>query len=168
MYFKNDLIKIWFQERLLVFSQRMKYTLQQQSILASEGNIKINAVAGSGKTTTMIEYAKTKPPKSKILYLAFNKSVKIEAEQKFSKHKLTNVRIETAHSLAFRNIVAPVIRRLCFRIFIMSLLATKNVGKEKLNKVRVLEECDATPMHKEKDLDLKKILSLKSCLSKAG
>ena len=106
MYFKNDLIKIWFQETLLVFSQRMKYTLQQQSILASEGNIKINAVAGSGKTTTMIEYAKTKPPKSKILYLAFNKSVKIEAEQKFSKHKLTNVRIETAHSLAFRNIVA--------------------------------------------------------------
>ena len=55
----------------------MKYTLQQQSILASEGNIKINAVAGSGKTTTMIEYAKTKPPKSKILYLAFNKSVKM-------------------------------------------------------------------------------------------
>lgn len=106
MYFKNDLIKIWFQETLLVFSQDMKYTLQQQSILASEGNIKINAVAGSGKTTTMIEYAKTKPPESKILYLAFNKSVKIEAEQKFSKHKLMNVRIETAHSLAFRNIVA--------------------------------------------------------------
>jgi F-box protein 18 (helicase) len=84
----------------------MKFTLQQQTILASEGNIKINAVAGSGKTTTVIEYAKTKPAPAKILYLAFNKSVKLEAEQKFAQHKLMNVRIETAHSLAFRHIVA--------------------------------------------------------------
>lgn len=83
----------------------MNLTLQQQTILASEGNIKINAVAGSGKTTTIIEYAKTRPAHAKILYLAFNKSVKLEAEHKFTKHKLTNVRIETAHSLAFRNIV---------------------------------------------------------------
>ena len=82
----------------------MKFTLQQQTILASEGNIKINAVAGSGKTTTVIEYAKTKPAHAKILYLAFNKSVKLEAEQKFAQHKLLTVRIETAHSLAFRHI----------------------------------------------------------------
>ena len=95
-----------FQETLLVFSHYMKFTLQQQTILASEGNIKINAVAGSGKTTTVIEYAKAKPAHAKILYLAFNKSVKLEAEQKFAQHKLTNVRIETAHSLAYRNIVA--------------------------------------------------------------
>jgi superfamily I DNA/RNA helicase len=84
----------------------MNLTLQQQTIIASKGNIKINAVAGSGKTTTIIEYAKTRPISAKILYLAFNKSVKLEAEHKFAQHRLSNVRIETAHSLAYRQIVA--------------------------------------------------------------
>jgi superfamily I DNA/RNA helicase len=83
----------------------MKLTKEQEKILASEGNIKINAVAGSGKTTTVVEYAKTRPSNSSILYLAFNKSVKLEAELKFAKYNLKNVTIETAHSLAFRHIV---------------------------------------------------------------
>jgi superfamily II DNA or RNA helicase len=50
----------------------------------------INAVAGSGKTTTLIEYARTRPVNSKILYLAFNKTVKTEAIQKFNKAELKN------------------------------------------------------------------------------
>ena len=83
----------------------MKLTQEQQDILQSEGNIKINAVAGSGKTTTVIEYAKTRPKNSRILYLAFNKTVKQEAQQKFRKHHLNNVRVETAHSLAYASVV---------------------------------------------------------------
>lgn len=83
----------------------MKLTDEQQAIIASSGNIRINAVAGSGKTTTIIEYARTRPKKSKILYLAFNKSVKLEAAKKFEKLGLTNVRVETAHSLAYKHIV---------------------------------------------------------------
>ena len=83
----------------------MKLTQEQIDIIKSKGNIKINAVAGSGKTTTIIEYAKTRPKNSRILYLAFNKSVKIEAEKKFRDKKLSNVQVETAHSLAFRYIV---------------------------------------------------------------
>ncbi len=83
----------------------MELTPQQQAIIASNGNIKINAVAGSGKTTTVIEYAKTRPANSKILYVAFNKSVKIEAEKKFKEKKLYNTKVETAHSLAFKYIV---------------------------------------------------------------
>lgn len=83
----------------------MKLTEEQQAILASEGNIKINAVAGSGKTTTIIEYAKTRPKNSRILYLAFNKSVKLEAIKKFKEKGLHNVTVETAHSLAYKNIV---------------------------------------------------------------
>ena len=39
----------------------MELTFEQYDIINSMGNIKINAVAGSGKTTTMIEYAKTRP-----------------------------------------------------------------------------------------------------------
>ena len=54
----------------------MQLTPQQLSIIATTGNIKINAVAGSGKTSTIIAFAKSKPNSAKILYLAFNKSVK--------------------------------------------------------------------------------------------
>lgn len=83
----------------------MKLTPEQHSIITSTGNIKINAVAGSGKTTTIIEYARTRPKGSKILYLAFNKSVKLEAQKRFADLALDNVKVETAHSLAYKQIV---------------------------------------------------------------
>ena len=83
----------------------MELTKEQYDIIHSTGNIKINAVAGSGKTTTIIEYAKARPKHSKILYLAFNKSVKLEATKKFAEKGLDNVKAETAHSLAYKHIV---------------------------------------------------------------
>ncbi len=83
----------------------MQLSGEQLDIINSTGNIKINAVAGSGKTTTIIEYARSRPHSSRILYLAFNKSVKLEATRKFSALKLYNVRVETAHSLAYKCIV---------------------------------------------------------------
>lgn len=83
----------------------MNLTPEQHLIINSRGNIKINAVAGSGKTTTIVEYAKTRPKNSKILYLAFNKSVKLEAIKKFEKEGLKNVKVETAHSLAYKHII---------------------------------------------------------------
>lgn len=83
----------------------MQLTAEQQAVLSTNQNVVINAVAGSGKTTTLIEYAKTRPPGSKILYLAFNKTVKTEAIQKFAAAGAGNVKVETAHSLAFDHIV---------------------------------------------------------------
>lgn len=83
----------------------MKLTPEQEAIIQSSGNIKINAVAGSGKTTTVIAYAKTRPENSKILYLAFNKSVRIEAAKKMLAQGLHNVKVETAHSLAYKQVV---------------------------------------------------------------
>ncbi len=83
----------------------MQLTSEQLNILSTNENLVINAVAGSGKTTTLIEYAKTRNAGSKILYLAFNRSVKLEAEQKFAAAGVTNVKVETAHSLAFDHIV---------------------------------------------------------------
>ena len=79
-------------------------TEEQTAIIKSTGNIKINAVAGSGKTTTLMEYAIARPGQ-RILYLAFNRTVKLEAEKKFAEKKVPNVRVETAHSLAFSGIV---------------------------------------------------------------
>lgn len=86
-------------------SEGIKLTEEQIAIIQTEGNITINAVAGSGKTTTIIEYAATRPKTSRILYLAFNRSVKLEAEKKFSARKLSNVKVETAHSLAYRHMM---------------------------------------------------------------
>jgi superfamily I DNA/RNA helicase len=83
----------------------MKLTQEQWDIINSSGNIKINAVAGSGKTTTVIEYAKTRPKTARILYLAFNRSVKSEAKKKFEEKGMLNVKVETAHSLAHKNVV---------------------------------------------------------------
>jgi hypothetical protein len=83
----------------------MELTRQQTDILNATGNIRINAVAGSGKTTTVIEYARRIPKNKTILYLAFNKSVRLEAQQRFQACGLTNVRIETAHSLAYSHVV---------------------------------------------------------------
>jgi len=83
----------------------MELTQEQYDIINSTGNIKINAVAGSGKTTTIVEYAIARPKGSKILYLAFNKSVKLDAIKKFISKGLDNVQVETAHSLAYRSIV---------------------------------------------------------------
>lgn len=82
----------------------MKLTNEQTSIVASQGNIKINAVAGSGKTTTLLAYAQAHP-QDKILYLAFNRSVKLEAIRKFTEAGCNHVKIETAHSLAHRVVV---------------------------------------------------------------
>ena len=83
----------------------MNLTSEQVAIIGSIGDIKINAVAGSGKTTTIIEYAWAQPKTARILYLAFNRSVKIEAEKRFLDKGLLNVKVETAHSLAFKNVV---------------------------------------------------------------
>ncbi|MCW3107936.1 MAG: ATP-dependent helicase [Segetibacter sp.] len=83
----------------------MQLTTEQYDIIHSTGNIKINAVAGSGKTTTIIEYAKARPANSKILYLAFNKTVKLEAKKKFAEKGMHNAQVETAHSLAYKHIV---------------------------------------------------------------
>jgi superfamily I DNA/RNA helicase len=91
----------------------MELTKEQYDILNSTGNIKINAVAGSGKTTTIIEYAKTRPKDSKILYLAFNKSVKLEAAKRFQAKGLYNVSVETAHSLAYEHIVRRSKYKIC-------------------------------------------------------
>ena len=60
----------------------MLLTAEQEEIVNSSlDSFKINAVAGSGKTTTLLEYAK-KNSHLKILYLAYNKSLQIELQEK--------------------------------------------------------------------------------------
>jgi F-box protein 18 (helicase) len=55
------------------------------------------AFAGTGKTSTLVAYAQARP-RLRFLYLAFNKSVQLEAAAKFP----ANVDARTSHALAFR------------------------------------------------------------------
>ncbi|MCC5920251.1 MAG: UvrD-helicase domain-containing protein [Cyclobacteriaceae bacterium] len=82
-----------------------KLTEQQLDIIQQGGDQKINAVAGSGKTTTVIAYAKRLPKGARVLYLAFNRSVRQDAKLKFAKANIPHVKVETAHSLAFSYVV---------------------------------------------------------------
>jgi len=83
----------------------MKLTEEQRVIIESDQDICINAVAGSGKTSTLIAYAAAKTNSSRILYLAFNRVIRNEAEAKFRAAGLHKVDVETAHSLAFKHVV---------------------------------------------------------------
>lgn len=66
-------------------------------ITKGRGNAVIDAVAGSGKSTTIVNALKLIPKNKKILFLAFNKS--IVEELKIKVGNLTNVEIKTLHSL---------------------------------------------------------------------
>jgi len=75
-------------------------TPQQQTIVdhikTTDGLTLINAVAGAGKTFTLVEIAKSINPDNG-LYLAYNKAIAVEAKRKFPK----SVHCATTHSLAF-------------------------------------------------------------------
>lgn len=112
----------------------MKLSKEQEAIIRSNGNIRINAVAGSGKTTTVIEYARARPSGTRILYLAFNKSVKLEAATRFSEAGLSNVKTETAHSLAYKAIVFKhgyTVRTQGYKTHEMAGLLGLDIGGEK-------------------------------------
>ena len=83
-----------------------KLTPEQQTIvdhvLKNPGLTLINSVAGSGKTTLLCSIALALQPKSG-LYLAYNKSVAVEASHKFPQE----VHCSTTHSLAWKAVVAP-------------------------------------------------------------
>lgn len=72
------------------------YTDEQQQIIASDApRIRVLAFAGTGKTTTLVGYARAR--KEKMLYVAYNKSTQMAAATAFP----PNVTCRTVHSLAF-------------------------------------------------------------------
>lgn len=81
----------------------MNLTSEQSAAIGSRAqSLVIEAFAGSGKTSTLVEYAKARPNK-KITYLAFNRAIKEEAQKKFP----SNVRCVTTHGLAYGQFGVP-------------------------------------------------------------
>jgi hypothetical protein len=75
--------------------------LEQQraiDLFLSGGNLRIDAYAGTGKTTTLRLLASSKPGKG--LYLAFNRAIAAEAQRSFPSY----VKCATTHSVAYRGV----------------------------------------------------------------
>jgi DNA helicase-2/ATP-dependent DNA helicase PcrA len=62
-----------------------------------KGNLIVDAVAGSGKTTTIVEALKLIPSDLKVIFVAFNKSIVNELSTKVPSH----VEVKTMHSFGF-------------------------------------------------------------------
>lgn len=70
---------------------------EQNAIVESKSScLRVDARAGSGKTSTLVCYAAARP-REKMVYIAFNKSIQLEAKRKFG----NNVECVTPHGMAF-------------------------------------------------------------------
>jgi DNA helicase-2/ATP-dependent DNA helicase PcrA len=67
-------------------------------IKEGKGNAVVNAVAGAGKTFTITHALSMIPADKKVLFLAFNKHIVKELQDKLAKKNLNNVEVMTVHS----------------------------------------------------------------------
>ena len=80
----------------------MQPTTEQHEVIETpEEAVLVSAFAGTGKTATLRMFAEARP-QYRILYLAFNRAIAKEANDKF--RDLQNVEARTIHSLAFKHI----------------------------------------------------------------
>lgn len=80
----------------------MPLTSEQASAIAAFTRTRatvITAGAGTGKTSTLVELARTCPD-SRVLYMAFNRAIAVDAGGRFG----GNTRVSTTHSLAYRDL----------------------------------------------------------------
>jgi superfamily II DNA or RNA helicase len=64
-------------------------------------NIAVNAVFGSGKTTTILRAVQTLPDKHMIL-VTYNTHLKNEVQEKVDKEQIKNLQVHTYHSLCMK------------------------------------------------------------------
>ena len=69
-------------------------------VKSGEGNAVVEAVAGSGKTTTIVEALKFTPIDTKVAFVAFNVAIARELADRAPDH----VQVRTLHSLGLKNI----------------------------------------------------------------
>ncbi|MBM7555283.1 UvrD-helicase domain-containing protein [Halanaerobacter jeridensis] len=113
-------------------------TSEQKSVVESNADkIIVNAGAGSGKTTTLYNFAQARP-QQRILYLAFNKSMQQEAEEKFNGLDKTEVR--TVHSLAYGQVGYKYKNKLSYKYKTYQLAQDLGYDFSNPNQVDLLAE----------------------------
>lgn len=81
-------VRNWSQFQIVIFNQ----------IQSGTGNVQVDALAGSGKTSTIVEGFYYLPPGKRALMCAFNKSIQTE----LSSRAPEGVEVMTLHSLGYR------------------------------------------------------------------
>ena len=77
----------------------LKLSDEQTSIINSNKNMAINAVAGSGKSTVILHFA-LKYPNKRMIQITYNNMLKHEIRKKVKILELNNLLVHTYHSLA--------------------------------------------------------------------
>jgi hypothetical protein len=77
----------------------LKLSNEQLSIINSNDNLVINAVAGSGKSTVILHFA-LKHPNKRMIQITYNNMLKHEIRKKVKLLQLDNLLVHTYHSLA--------------------------------------------------------------------
>lgn len=116
-------------------SKNFQPSINQKAIFefiqTGSGNAVIDAVAGSGKSTTIVNAIDLIPEDKSILFLAFNKAIVEELSIKIGKRN--NVEINTLHSLGFQGI------RSIFRTNLDNSKYTQIINRGNYNPTKKLE-----------------------------
>ncbi|EAP5220682.1 ATP-dependent helicase [Salmonella enterica] len=120
-------------------------TPEQAAVIAWKGDrLVVSAFAGTGKTSTLCRYAEENPTE-RMLYVAYNRAIRDEAEQKFP----FNVTCKTSHQLAWPTIGRHYSHRLVNTLRLTDVARALNSRNWLLSR-RVLDVlnrfmCSATP-----------------------
>lgn len=130
----------------LVYSEYQKAIFKD--VREGLGHTIVEARAGSGKTSTLLEALKYISPDKKILVVAFNKKIAVELQERAPSY--ANLEICTLHSFGYR--------------LIRQSLGKVKLDTEKAFKIikKLLEPLKASP--KDKD-DYETIFEMKKCVS---
>lgn len=87
-------------------------TEEQKAIVGnSSPRLAVSAFAGTGKTTTAVAFTEARPAR-RFLYLVFNNSAKLDADDRFSDH----VHVSTIHALAREALPDGLKSKVCDRL----------------------------------------------------
>jgi F-box protein, helicase, 18 len=107
---------------------KRRLTGEQQNIvwakLHKSDLIAVNAFAGTGKTTTLVQFASIRPAK-KILYLVFNVSIRLEASKIFP----ANTDVKSFHALAYSKCGFRYARKLKPELKVSMVMAHRKILK---------------------------------------
>ena len=112
--------------------------------ISTSKNISINATAGSGKTTVLVELSKRITPYKKAIFLAFNKSIAEELKTRLPEY----VESSTIHGLAFKALFRHFntifsIDENCHFSTAKKLLKIPSKIKPKMQNAYIFSLCDA-------------------------
>ncbi|MDS7850433.1 UvrD-helicase domain-containing protein [Klebsiella michiganensis] len=109
-------------------------TPEQAAVIGWSGHrLVVRAFAGTGKTSTLVRYALAHP-NSRMLYLAYNRAVRNEAEQKFP----FNVECKTSHQLAWPNFGRHYQKRLAGNLQITDVARLLNTRHWSLARTTIM------------------------------